>query len=64
MKTNKVGILFNAFDTATGLISHNSQRKAENFYTSANVKNKSRSKAALMKSLPVGKKGGSKSRKG
>ncbi|KAF8203971.1 P-loop containing nucleoside triphosphate hydrolase protein [Pholiota molesta] len=40
------------------------KRKAENFYTSANVKNKSRSKAALMKSLPVGKKGGSKSRKG
>ncbi|KIM47709.1 hypothetical protein M413DRAFT_62972 [Hebeloma cylindrosporum] len=28
-----------------------------NFYTSANVKNKSRKKAALMKSLPVGKKG-------
>ncbi|KAF9486531.1 NGP1NT-domain-containing protein [Pholiota conissans] len=39
------------------------KRKAANFYTSANVKNKSRSKAALLKSLPVGKKGGSKSRK-
>ncbi|KDR85512.1 hypothetical protein GALMADRAFT_366213 [Galerina marginata CBS 339.88] len=33
------------------------KRKAANFYTSSNVKNKSRSKAALMKSLPVGKKG-------
>ncbi|VDC04198.1 unnamed protein product [Peniophora sp. CBMAI 1063] len=32
------------------------QKKAENFYTSANVKNKNRTKAALMKSL-VGKKG-------
>ncbi|KAF8963882.1 NUC091 domain-containing protein [Flammula alnicola] len=39
------------------------KRKAANFYTSANVKNKSRTKAALMKSLPVGKKGGNK-RKG
>ncbi|KAF9535719.1 NUC091 domain-containing protein [Crepidotus variabilis] len=33
------------------------KRKAANFYTSANVKNKSRTKAALMKSLPAGKKG-------
>ncbi|KAG6827409.1 GTPase required for pre-60S ribosomal subunit nuclear export and maturation [Tricholoma furcatifolium] len=33
------------------------KRKAENFYTSANVKNKNRKQAALLKSLPVGKKG-------
>ncbi|OAX39214.1 NGP1NT-domain-containing protein, partial [Rhizopogon vinicolor AM-OR11-026] len=32
------------------------QKKAKNFYTNANVKNKNRSKAAVMKSLPVGKK--------
>lgn len=32
------------------------QRKAVNFYANANVKNKSRTKAALMKSLAVGKK--------
>ncbi|KAI5981392.1 NGP1NT-domain-containing protein [Pisolithus albus] len=31
--------------------------KAENFYTTANVKNKNRKKAALLKSLPVGKIG-------
>ena len=31
------------------------QRKATNFYSSANVKNKSRQKAVLMKSLAVGK---------
>ncbi|PPQ86956.1 hypothetical protein CVT25_009778 [Psilocybe cyanescens] len=37
------------------------KRKPANFYTSNNVKNKSRSKAALMKTLPVGKKGGRKS---
>uniref|UniRef100_A0A0W0FX83 Nucleolar GTP-binding protein 2 n=1 Tax=Moniliophthora roreri TaxID=221103 RepID=A0A0W0FX83_MONRR len=34
------------------------KRKATNFYTNANVKNKNRAKAALMKSLPTGKKGG------
>ncbi|KIL00819.1 hypothetical protein PAXRUDRAFT_821276 [Paxillus rubicundulus Ve08.2h10] len=33
------------------------KKKAENFYTNANVKNKNRAKAALLKSLPVGKKG-------
>ncbi|KAG6872767.1 hypothetical protein C0995_006806 [Termitomyces sp. Mi166 len=33
------------------------KRKAENFYTNANVKNKNRKQAALMKSLPVGKRG-------
>ncbi|KAF8899294.1 NGP1NT-domain-containing protein [Infundibulicybe gibba] len=33
------------------------KRKAENFYSNANVKNKNRSKAALLKSLPVGKRG-------
>ncbi|TFK68228.1 NGP1NT-domain-containing protein [Pluteus cervinus] len=33
------------------------KRKPENFYTRSNVKNKSRSKAALMKTLPIGKKG-------
>ncbi|KAG8219342.1 NGP1NT-domain-containing protein [Butyriboletus roseoflavus] len=34
-----------------------SKKRAENFYTNANVKNKSRGKAALLKSLPVGKNG-------
>ncbi|KAG6849554.1 hypothetical protein H0H93_007502 [Arthromyces matolae] len=33
------------------------KRKAENFYSNANVKNKNRSKAALLRSLPVGKRG-------
>ncbi|RDB28545.1 Nucleolar GTP-binding protein 2 [Hypsizygus marmoreus] len=33
------------------------KRKAENFYSSSNVKNKNRKQAALLKSLPVGKKG-------
>ncbi|TFK42051.1 NUC091 domain-containing protein [Crucibulum laeve] len=33
------------------------KRKAENFYSGANVKNKNRKQAALLKSLPVGKKG-------
>ncbi|KDQ62852.1 hypothetical protein JAAARDRAFT_168132 [Jaapia argillacea MUCL 33604] len=33
------------------------KRKATNFYSDANVKNKNRKKSALMKSLPVGKKG-------
>ncbi|KAF8644228.1 hypothetical protein AX16_008583 [Volvariella volvacea WC 439] len=32
------------------------KRKAANFYTTHNVKNKNRNKAALMKSLPVGKR--------
>ncbi|KAF8554340.1 NGP1NT-domain-containing protein [Imleria badia] len=31
------------------------KKRAENFYTNANVKNKHRGKAALLKSLPVGK---------
>ncbi|KAF8167570.1 NUC091 domain-containing protein [Crassisporium funariophilum] len=38
------------------------KRKAANFYSTANVKNKSRKKAALMKSLPVGR-GAKKTRK-
>ncbi|EPS94758.1 hypothetical protein FOMPIDRAFT_1063067 [Fomitopsis schrenkii] len=33
-----------------------SKRKATNFYSAANVKNKNRQKAALMKSLPTGKR--------
>ncbi|PFH48405.1 hypothetical protein AMATHDRAFT_65580 [Amanita thiersii Skay4041] len=33
------------------------KRKAENFYTNANVKNKNRQKAALLKSLSTGKRG-------
>ncbi|KAF7977999.1 hypothetical protein HWV62_1849 [Athelia sp. TMB] len=33
------------------------KRKAANFYTDSNVKNKNRNKSALLKSLPVGKKG-------
>lgn len=36
------------------------KRKATNFYSNVNVKNKNRAKAALMKSLPTGKKGGGK----
>ncbi|THV05205.1 NGP1NT-domain-containing protein [Dendrothele bispora CBS 962.96] len=40
-----------------------SKRKATNFYSTANVKNKNRTKAALMKSLPTGKRGGEKDRK-
>ncbi|KAJ8590547.1 NGP1NT-domain-containing protein [Rhizopogon salebrosus TDB-379] len=39
------------------------KKKAKNFYTSANVKNKNRSKAAVMKSLPVGKKGEGRKRR-
>ncbi|KAK7469085.1 GTPase required for pre-60S ribosomal subunit nuclear export and maturation [Stygiomarasmius scandens] len=39
------------------------KRKAANFYSTANVKNKNRTKAALMKSLPTGKRGGEKDRK-
>ncbi|KAF8712515.1 hypothetical protein AX14_013042 [Amanita brunnescens Koide BX004] len=34
------------------------KRKAENFYTRANVKNKNRQKATLMQSLPTGKREG------
>ncbi|KAH9926424.1 NUC091 domain-containing protein [Fomitopsis serialis] len=34
------------------------KRKATNFYSSSNVKNKNRHKAALMKSLPTGKRAG------
>ncbi|KAJ7186694.1 NUC091 domain-containing protein [Mycena filopes] len=33
------------------------KKKAENFYSGANVKNKNRSKSALLKSLPHGKRG-------
>lgn len=32
------------------------KKKAENFYSKANVKNKNRSKAALLRTLPVGKR--------
>lgn len=39
------------------------KKKAENFYTNTNVKNKNRSKAALMKSLPMGKKGEGRKRR-
>jgi len=40
------------------------KRKATNFYSSSNVKNKNRHKAALMKSLPTGKRaGGSRGRR-
>ncbi|KAG6885831.1 hypothetical protein C0993_009223 [Termitomyces sp. T159_Od127] len=38
------------------------KRKAENFYTNANVKNKNRKQAALLKSLPVGKRGDGRKR--
>ncbi|KAG1886195.1 NGP1NT-domain-containing protein [Suillus subluteus] len=39
------------------------KKKAENFYTNTNVKNKNRNKAAVMKSLPVGKKGEGRKRR-
>ncbi|KAH7915753.1 NGP1NT-domain-containing protein [Hygrophoropsis aurantiaca] len=39
------------------------KKKAANFYTSANVKNKNRTKAALLKSLPVGKRGEGRKRR-
>jgi nuclear GTP-binding protein len=39
------------------------KKKAENFYTNNNVKNKNRNKAAVMKSLPVGKKGEGRKRR-
>ncbi|KAN0100159.1 NGP1NT (NUC091) domain containing protein [Tylopilus felleus] len=39
------------------------KKKADNFYTHANVKNKNRGKAALLKSLPVGKKGEGRKRR-
>ncbi|RPD82762.1 NGP1NT-domain-containing protein [Lentinus tigrinus ALCF2SS1-7] len=39
------------------------KKKATNFYTSANVKNKNRQKAAVMKSLQSGDKGGSRKRR-
>ncbi|KAI5995353.1 NGP1NT-domain-containing protein [Pisolithus marmoratus] len=39
------------------------KKKADNFYTTANVKNKNRKKAALLKSLPVGKNGGGRRRR-
>ncbi|EGN93607.1 hypothetical protein SERLA73DRAFT_63866 [Serpula lacrymans var. lacrymans S7.3] len=38
------------------------KKKAENFYTSTNVKNKNRSKAALLQSFPTGKKGAGRKR--
>ncbi|KAF9235127.1 NGP1NT-domain-containing protein [Melanogaster broomeanus] len=46
-----------------GLRMKTNKKKAENFYTNANVKNKSRSKAALLKALPVGKKGEGRKRR-
>ncbi|KIY70789.1 NGP1NT-domain-containing protein [Cylindrobasidium torrendii FP15055 ss-10] len=36
------------------------KRKASNYYSGANIKGKNREKAALMRSLPAGKKGGRK----
>lgn len=54
MTTNKVG---RNIDSAYWKLAHLPyQRKAKNFYSDANVKNKNRSKAKTMKSLPVGKK--------
>jgi hypothetical protein len=56
MKTNKV-IFFSSYSLKIGF-AHGFflQRKATNFYSNRNVKNKNRSKAALMRSLPVGKR--------
>ncbi|KAG2153524.1 NGP1NT-domain-containing protein [Suillus bovinus] len=39
------------------------KKKAANFYTNTNVKNKNRNKAAVMRSLPVGKKGEGRKRR-
>ncbi|KIJ66493.1 hypothetical protein HYDPIDRAFT_86755 [Hydnomerulius pinastri MD-312] len=39
------------------------KKKSENFYTNSNVKNKNRAKAALLKSLPAGKKGEGRKRR-
>jgi len=39
------------------------KKRAENFYTNANVKNKTRGKVASLKSLPVGKKGEGRKRR-
>jgi len=39
------------------------KKRAENFYSHANVKNKNRGKVALLKSLPVGKKGEGRKRR-
>lgn len=62
MTTNKASILYCVIQRlSTRLIQ--SQRKASNFYTTANVKNKNREKAALLKSLPVGKKGEARKRR-
>lgn len=60
MKTNKVSL---ALGFLSDIDSHIYQRKAENFYSNANVKNKNRKQAALLKSLPVGKKGEGRRRK-
>ncbi|KAH9486455.1 Nucleolar GTP-binding protein 2 [Psilocybe cubensis] len=59
MTTNKACYLWSSDELILTLLS--TQRKPANFYTSNNVKNKNRSKAALMRTLPVGKKGGRKS---
>ena len=40
------------------------QKKATNFYSTANVKNKNRQKAAVMKSLQGGEKNGNRKRRG
>ncbi|KAK0209016.1 NUC091 domain-containing protein [Desarmillaria ectypa] len=53
MKTNKVCVSFyEAFNAYVWSLQH----KATNFYSNANVKNKNREKAALLRSLSVGKK--------
>jgi hypothetical protein len=57
MKTNKVRSNVRCFVLKLTLLG-NFQRKAENFYTNANVKNKNRQKAQVMKTLTSGKKGG------
>jgi nuclear GTP-binding protein len=54
MKTNKVWWFDIYIFTILTMVR---QRKAENYYSNANIKNKNRQQSALLKSLPVGKKG-------
>jgi nuclear GTP-binding protein len=56
VKTNKVRAARTLPSSRPMLMSLGQQKKATNFYAAANVKGKNREKAALMRSLPVGKR--------
>ena len=62
MKTSKVCTSMNTFRIIIARPDLSPQRKATNFYSTANVKNKNREKAAHMKSLQKGGSGGRKRR--